>query len=98
KGPITRVIGNKFYCARGAGWNVHGHLGPARFLRQFTAICADNPKPMTMKMDRMTVHAQVSETDTNTLIQFRNERISPRPNAAVKRKEIEIGHDVRIWR
>jgi len=30
---------------------------------------------MTMKMDRMTIHAQISEADSNALVQFHNERI-----------------------
>src|SRR5205823_1773052 len=73
-------------------------FGPACCLGKLTAICPNDPKPMTMKMDRMTIHAQISEANSNTLVQLHDERISAWPDATVKCEEVEIGHDVRIRR
>src|SRR5207244_12922580 len=88
----------KFDGARRAGRNVHRYFRPARSVGEFAAICPNDPKPMTMKMDWMTIHAQISETDSNALVQLHDQRIGTRPNATVKSEQVEIRHDVRIWR
>ena len=53
---------------------------------------------MPMKVNRMTVHAQIGETDSNPLVQLHDQWIGAGPDAAVEREQIEIGHDVRVRR
>src|SRR3972149_6711409 len=48
-------------------------------------------------MDRVRVHAHVSNPDTHTIPQFDYQWFCTRENSAVECKEVEIGHDVWIW-
>src|SRR5262249_34847223 len=96
KWPVPGIISDKLDRARRAGRDVYRRFRPPRAFWDRSAIGSDHPPAMTMKMNRVTVHAQVSETDSHTLIQFHNERICARPNATVKGEQIEIRHDVRV--
>src|SRR5260370_23963335 len=98
KCPIARIIRDEFNRACCARRHVHRDLGPARLLGDLTAVRPNDPELMAVKMNRMTVHAQVRETNPHTLIQLYDERVSAWPDAAIESAQIEIGHDVRIGR
>ena len=45
---------------------------------------------MAVKMDRMTIHAEVAETEPHAVALLHDQRIGPRPDAAVEREEVEV--------
>jgi hypothetical protein len=59
KSPIARVIGHEFDSAGCAGRDIHRRLWPPRGLWKLSAISLYHPPAMSVKVDRMTIHAQV---------------------------------------
>ena len=47
-------------------------------------------------MDRVTIHAEIGEADSDALVALDHERIGARPGAAVEGEDIEVGHDLGI--
>src|SRR5207244_10698585 len=96
--PIGWTSGDTLDSLRRSRRDSDGCLRHPCTLRNRAAIVADYPPVMPMKVNRMTVHAQIGETDSNPLVQLHDQWIGAGPDAAVECEHIEIGHDIRVRR
>src|SRR5262245_30431936 len=91
--PVARVISNELNGLRRSGRHADRRVRPPPPYRNLTSIRFHDPPAMTVKMNGVTIHAEVGKTETNSFTQLHHDRFRPRPDTAVEGKDIEVSHD-----
>ena len=102
KCPIAFFVCQKLDLPHLAHRNIGGDLGPARSLGGWPAIGAAHDKLMTVQMNGMIGHGEITDTNTYLVILSNHQRIDAWEYTAIPRPEVEIqhGHDlgcIRTW-
>src|SRR5437763_2038216 len=94
--PVAGVVGNELHIARLRHSYEYGISRTPRGLRLSSSFRAGDDKLMAVKMDRMVVHAEVDETNANTLPVPHNERSVGWTRLSVEGQLVELHvHGVR---
>ena len=96
--PVAFLVGQKLDLP---------HLTDSDILGDFVLSCrcwrrstigAGHQKLVTMQMDRMIRHREVTDTNTDAIHMADHQRIDARKDPAVPRPDVEIEHGHDLWR
>jgi len=96
--PVPLFIGKKLNLAHLPHGNVRGDFIQTGALGGGPPICAGHEKLVSMQMNRVVGHREISNADAHLVIEPHIERVDTGEDAAVPRPQIEVKHRHDFWR
>ncbi len=93
-GPVSRIVRLELKRSHLPDGTIHCNFGPARFWPRPTSIRARNLEIITVHMDRVIGHRQVTKTNTDLFTFATHEMVQPWKNPTIPAPDIKIEHRI----